>query len=209
MREKVLNVVVVGVGGQGVLLTSDILAEVALEEGYEVKKSEVHGMAQRGGSVVSEVRFGEKIYSPLVKKGGADFMVALEKLEGLRFAHYLKKEGVLIVNDLAIPPLGVNLGKEEYPPDIISSLHQKIFQLIKVDALSMAKEAGNSKTMNVAVLGILSFFLPLALPSWEKIIRKKVPSYSTDFNLKAFELGRNYGEQYPGYTHPRRVVDKT
>lgn len=210
MRKKVSNIVIVGVGGQGILLTSDILSEVAFEEGNDVKKSEVHGMAQRGGSVISEVRFGQKIYSPLVKKGQVDFMVALEKLEALRFVHYLKKQGVLIVNNLKVPPLGVNIGKEEYPRDIISRLSRRTSRLIKVDALAIAKEAGNSKTMNVAALGILSFFLPFALSSWEKVIRRKVPSYSTSFNLRAFRLGREYGEQYTiDYAHPQEVVERT
>jgi len=208
MKEKIFNVVVVGVGGQGILLTSDILAQVAFKEGYDVKKSEVHGMAQRGGSVISEVRFGRRVYSPLVRKGGADFMVALEKLEALRFLYYLKKDAPLIVNDLEIPPLGVNLGKEKYPEDIFLLLTRRTSRVIKVDALNMAKEAGNPKAMNVAVLGILSFFLPFAISSWKKVIREKVPSYSVDFNLRAFDLGRSYGEKYVSFTQPKKVIDK-
>jgi len=195
MRERTFNIVIVGVGGQGILLTSDILAEVAFEEGYDVKKSEIHGMAQRGGSVISEVRFGEKVYSPLIKKGEADILLALEKLEALRFSIYLKKEGIAIVNNLEIPPLGVNLGKEKYPRDILSRIEHKISRVIRVEAITMAKKAGSPKTMNVVMLGVLSFFLPFSIPSWEKVIKKRVPSYSTEFNIRAFELGRTYQEQ--------------
>lgn len=191
MKQKICNVVIVGVGGQGILLISDILAKVALKEGYDVKKSEVHGMAQRGGSVISEVRFGEKIYSPLVKRGEADFLLALEKLEALRFLNYLKKGKVLIVNNLKIAPLGVNIGKEKYPSGIFSNLRKRTSQVIKVDGLKIAKDAGNSKTMNIAVLGSLSFFLPFVISSWEKVIRKRVPSHTASSNLKAFELGRD------------------
>ena len=191
MKQKICNVVIVGVGGQGILLISDILAKVALEEGYDVKKSEVHGMAQRGGSVISEVRFGQKIYSPLVKRGQADFLLALEKLEALRFLDYLKKEKVLIVNNLKVAPLGVNIGKEKYPPDIFSHLRKKTSQVIKVDGLKIAKDAGNPKTMNIVVLGSLSFFLPFPISSWEKVIKKRVPLPTVPSNLKAFELGRN------------------
>jgi len=199
MRKKTFNVVIVGVGGQGILLTSDILAEVAFEEGYDVKKSEIHGMAQRGGSVISEVRFGEKVYSPLIKKGEADILLALEKLEALRFLDYLKKDGLVVVNNLEVPPLGVNLGREKYPRDIFSYLGQKTSRLIKVNGLSMAKDAGNPKTMNLVMLGVASFFLPFNTFTWEKIIKKRVPAYSVDFNLKAFELGRDCSRQYEGY----------
>ena len=196
MEKKVFNVVIVGVGGQGILLTSDILAEVAFEEGYDVKKSEVHGMAQRGGSVISEVRFGEKVYSPLIKKGEADILLSLEKLETLRFIDYLKEGGICIVNDLEIPPLGVNLGQENYPRDIFFRLKSKTSRLIKIEAIKIAEKAGNVKAMNVAMLGVLSFFLPFSLSTWEKVIEKRVPSHTKDFNLKAFELGRKVGREY-------------
>lgn len=189
MTKNTINVVIVGVGGQGIILTSNILAEVAFRENYDVKKSEVHGMAQRGGSVMSEIRFGEKVCAPLIKRGEANFVVALEKLEALRFVDYLDKEGVLIVNDLKIPPLGVSLGKEDYPPDIFDCLAQKTSHLIKVNAIEMAKKAGNIKTMNVVLLGVLAYFLPFALVSWKGVMQDKVPFASLDFNLKAFDLG--------------------
>lgn len=194
MEKKITNVVVVGVGGQGILLTSDIIAEVAFREGHDVKKSEVHGMAQRGGSVISEVRFGEKVFSPLVKKGEADFLLALEKLEALRFHSYLKEEGTLIVNDLEIPPLGVSLGKEEYPRDIFSILEKKNSEFIRIDGLALAEKAGNSKTVNVVLLGTLSSFLPFSFSSWRKVIEERVPSRTVEYNLEAFKLGREWNQ---------------
>lgn len=196
MRKNVTNIVVVGVGGQGILLISDILAEVAFSSGYDVKKSEIHGMAQRGGSVISEVRFGEKVYSPLIKKGEADFLLALEKLEALRFLDYLKREGIAIINDLEIPPLGVNIGKEKYPEDTFSPIFEKTSFVIKTNGKAMAKTAGNIRTMNVALLGVISSFLPFNSSMWKKVIERKVPSYTISSNLKAFELGREYGMRY-------------
>jgi len=186
----ITNVLLVGVGGQGILLASEILAKVAFEEGYDVKKSEVHGMAQRGGSVSSEVRFGPKIYSPLIRKGGADFLLALEKLEALRFIDYLKKEGVLILNDLEIPPLMVSLGKEEYPKDILVHLKKKTSRIVKIAATEIAQTAGNAKTFNLVLLGKLSTFLNFKSSSWEKVIRQEVPPHTIEVNLKAFELGK-------------------
>lgn len=194
--EKTINVVIAGVGGQGILLTSDILAQVAFEQGYDVKKSEVHGMAQRGGSVISEVRFGKKVYSPLIKKGEADFLLGMEKLEALRFLPYLKPEGILIVNNLEIPPLGVTLGKEKYPDNIFTLLKKRTSRIIKVNGLQIASEVGNLKTMNVVLLGVLSCFLSFPLSAWKKVIERRVPVKSLDDNLKAFECGKAYGEKY-------------
>ncbi len=196
MRETTINIVVAGVGGQGILLTSNILAQVAFEHGYEVKKSEVHGMAQRGGSVVSEVRFGRKVYSPLIKKGEADFLLGMEKLETLRFIPYLKPEGLIIVNNLEIPPLGVTLGEEKYPDNIYTLLKKRTSRIIKVNALQIASKVGNLKTMNVVLLGVLSCFLPFSPSAWKKVIERRVPAKSLDDNLKAFEQGRACGEKY-------------
>jgi len=172
------------------LLTSEILAKVALKEGYDVKKSEVHGMAQRGGSVSSEVRFGGKIYSPLIKKGKVDFLVALEKLEALRFIDYLGKEGMLILNDLEIPPLMVSIGKEKYPEDILFHLKKRTSRIIKIKAAKVAETAGNPKTFNLVLLGKLSTFLSFKSSTWEKVICQEVPPHTIEVNLKAFELGR-------------------
>lgn len=190
MPKPITNILLVGVGGQGILLTSEILAKVALEEGYDVKKSEVHGMAQRGGSVSSEVRFGDRVYSPLIRKGEVDFFVALEKLEALRFIDYLKKEGVLILNDLEVPPLMVNIGKEKYPEDISFYLKKRTSQIVEVEAKRIAETAGNPKTFNLVLLGKLSTFLNFKSDTWRKIIRQEVPSHTIEVNLKAFELGR-------------------
>ncbi len=190
MLKSITNVLLVGVGGQGILLTSEVLAKVAFEEGYDVKKSEVHGMAQRGGSVSSEVRFGDKIYSPLIKKGDADFLLALEKLEALRFIDYLKKQGVLILNDLEIPPLMVSIGKEDYPKDILLHLRKRASRVIKVQASRIAQIAGNSKTLNLVLLGKLSTFLNFKSSAWEKVIRQVVPPHAIKVNLRAFELGK-------------------
>jgi len=195
MEDKIFNLVIVGVGGQGIILTSDILACVALEEGFDVKKSEVHGMAQRGGSVISEVRFGKKVYSPLIKKGTADIMLALEKLEALRFLDYLREGATVILNDLKIPPLGVILGKERYPENISVLISRKTPFIIKVNGLNIARDAGNPKTMNIALLGILSLFLPFKRASWEKVIGMRVPPGTVDVNLRAFELGKRTGEK--------------
>ena len=190
MSKPITNVLLVGVGGQGILLASEILAKVAFKEGYDVKKSEVHGMAQRGGSVSSEVRFGAKIYSPLIRKGGADFLLALEKLEALRFIDYLKKEGVLIVNDLEIPPLMVSIGKEQYPKNIFAHLKKRTSRIIKIRASKIAQTAGSSKTFNLVLLGKLSTFLSFKSSSWGKVIRQEVPPHTIEVNLKAFELGK-------------------
>jgi indolepyruvate ferredoxin oxidoreductase beta subunit len=190
MPKPITNVLLVGVGGQGILLASEILAKVAFEEGYDVKKSEVHGMAQRGGSVSSEVRFGPKIYSPLIRKGEADFLLALEKLEALRFVDYLKKEGVLIINDLEIPPLMVSIGKETYPKDIFVHLKKRTSRIIKIRALKIAQATGNPKSFNLVLLGKLSTFLSFESSSWEKVIRQEVPPQTVEVNLTAFELGR-------------------
>ncbi len=190
MPKAITNILLVGVGGQGILLASEILAKVAFQEGYDVKKSEVHGMAQKGGSVSSEVRFGGKVYSPLMKKGEADFIIASEKLEALRFIGYLKKEGILILNNLEIFPLMVNIGKEKYPEDILLHLKERSSQIVKIEASKIAQGVGNAKAFNLVLLGKLSTFLSFEPSTWEKVIHQEVPSHTTEVNLKAFELGR-------------------
>jgi len=190
MPNPITNVLLVGVGGQGILLASEILAKVAFQEGYDVKKSEVHGMAQRGGSVSSEVRFGDKVYSPLIRKGEADFLLASEKLEALRFIGYLKKEGILILNNLEIFPLMVNIGKEKYPKDILLYLKKRSSQMVKIEASKIAQDVGNVKAFNLVLLGKFSTFLSFEPSTWEKVIRQEVPSHTIEVNLKAFELGR-------------------
>lgn len=188
------NIMIVGVGGQGTLLTSRILGGIILESGYDVKLSEVHGMAQRGGSVTTFVRYGEKVYEPIVEEGCADILIAFEKLEALRYAHFLKKEGILIVNDQRIDPMPVVIGKEEYPKDIFERLENK-YDLVVVDALSEARKLGNVRVFNVIVLGIVSRYLGIEKEIWEKVIRNTVPSKTVDLNLTAFEIGRNISKE--------------
>ena len=146
------NIMIVGVGGQGTLLTSRIIGKTALEQGLEVKISEVHGMAQRGGSVVTFVRFGEKVYEPVVEEGQADVIIAFERLEALRYSHFLKKDGVLVVNDCRIDPMTVGIGAKTYPEGIIEEL-EKDHKVISIDGMAIAKALGNSKVLNSVVLG--------------------------------------------------------
>lgn len=188
------NIMIVGVGGQGTLLTSRILGGIILESGYDVKLSEVHGMAQRGGSVTTFVRYGEKVYEPIVEEGCADILIAFEKLEALRYAHFLKKEGILIVNDQRIDPMPVVIGKEEYPDDIFERLENK-YDLVVVDALNEARKLGNVRVFNVIVLGIVSRYLGIEKEIWENVIKKTVPSKTVDLNLVAFEIGRNISKE--------------
>ena len=156
MAGKVMNILIVGVGGQGTLLTSRILAQVAVDLGYDVKVSEIHGMAQRGGSVVSQVRYGEKIYSPIISKGGADIILAFEKLEAARWLDYLKPDGMVIINDDRVDPLPVMSGKVKYPDDIDQRIAQMVEKTMVVDASSIAVECGNVRAANVVMVGLLA-----------------------------------------------------
>jgi indolepyruvate ferredoxin oxidoreductase beta subunit len=178
-----------GVGGQGILLASDVLAEAAMESGYDVKKSEVHGMAQRGGSVVSHVRYGETVYSPLIGMGGADVILSFEKLEALRSIGYLAPEGVVIVNDLEILPLPCAAGLEEYPSGIVEKLRKLAKKMVLVDGLKLAKASGSPRTANVALLGSLARYLDLPRERWLGVIERRVPERFVEMNRVAFELG--------------------
>ena len=187
------NLIICGVGGQGILLASELVALVAMEEGYDVKKSEVHGMAQRGGSVVSHVRIGDKVFSPLIEEGTADVILAFEKAEALRWVHYLNpKEGVLIVNDLEIVPPFVSIGLDEYPKDIEKTLKSIAKEAYFVDGIGLARQAGNERTANVALLGVLSNYMPFNEETWIEVIKRRVPPKTIEANLKAFSLGRNW-----------------
>jgi len=185
----VRSVLICGVGGQGILLASDILAEVAMESGYDVKKSEVHGMAQRGGSVVSHVRYGETVYSPLIGMGGADVILSFEKLEALRSIGYLSSDGLVILNDLEILPLPCASGLEEYPSGITEKLKQRTKKMVVVDGLKLAKAAGSARTVNVALLGSLARHLDLSRQRWLEVIERRVPERTVEMNRAAFELG--------------------
>lgn len=182
------NIMIVGVGGQGTLLTSRILGGIILENGYDIKLSEVHGMAQRGGSVVTFVRYGDSVAEPIVEEGQADILIAFERLEALRYAHFLKKDGVLIVNDQRIDPMPVVIGNAEYPSGIIEDLEKK-YKVIKVDAMAEAKKLGNTKTFNVIVLGVVASHMDFAKEQWLEVIEKTVPQKTIEINKKAFEVG--------------------
>lgn len=195
MQNKVTNILIVGVGGQGTLLTSRIIAKVAVQMGYDVKVSEVHGMAQRGGSVVSQVRYGDKIYSPIIKKGDADIILGFEKIETARWLDYLKPDGMVIINNERVNPLPVMSGKVKYPDQI----HEKIARLIPrtfiVNATEIAAEAGNSRAANVVLVGMLSEAIQIPAREVESAIRDFVPAQALEVNLKAFQEGRKLVQQ--------------
>jgi len=182
------NIMIVGVGGQGTLLTSRIIGKAALSEGYEVKISEVHGMAQRGGSVVTFVRFGESVSEPVVEEGQADVIIAFERLEAMRYAHYLKKDGILIVNDCRIDPMTVVIGAREYPEGIIEGLKRE-HTVYAIDAQKIALELGNSKVLNSVVLGFASGFIGFSEDVWLDTVSSTVPPKTVEINKEAFRLG--------------------
>ena len=184
------NIMIVGVGGQGTLLASRILGNVAISEGFDVKVSEVHGMSQRGGSVVTYVKYGEKVYSPIIDRGDADIILAFELLEAYRSLPYLKKGGKIIVNAQEIDPMPVITGAMEYPANIAEKL-QNMASTTVVDALSAAKEAGNIKAVNVVLIGVLAKTMDIPYEKWVETIKTTVPPKFLDINLKAFELGYN------------------
>lgn len=182
------NIMIVGVGGQGTLLTSRILGGITTDAGYDVKLSEVHGMAQRGGSVVTFVRYGDKVAEPIVEEGQADVLIAFERLEALRYAHFLKKDGVIIVNDWRIEPITVVTGVAQYPENIIENLKEK-YKVYSVDAMEEAKKLGNSKAFNVIVLGIAAQHMDFPKESWLSVIERTVPPKTVELNKKAFLIG--------------------
>lgn len=184
------NIMIVGVGGQGTLLTSRILGGLTLHAGYDVKLSEVHGMAQRGGSVVTFVRYGEKVAEPIVEEGQADVIIAFERLEAARYAHFLKKGGAMVINDQRIDPMPVVIGAAKYPDHIIEEL-EKNYRVYKVDAMSEAKKLGNSRVFNVIVLGMAAQHMDFTKEDWLAVIEKTVPAKTIEINKKAFEIGYN------------------
>jgi len=189
------GIMIVGVGGQGTLLASRILGSVLIGQGYDVKMSEVHGMSQRGGSVVTYVKFGEKVYSPLVDQGEADYILAFERLEAARWISYLKQGGTLIVNDRRISPMPVITGAMAYPDDIVEKLRAGGSKVIASDALSMAIEAGNAKSVNVVMIGILSALTEFSEDVWQAALSDCVKPKFLELNKKAFSLGREYAKK--------------
>lgn len=184
------NIMIVGVGGQGTLLTSRILGGITVAAGYDVKLSEVHGMAQRGGSVVTFVRYGEKVFEPIVEEGQADVLIAFERLEALRYAHFVKKDGVIIVNDQRIDPMPVVIGDAEYPENILEGLEKK-YKVLRIDALSEARKLGNTKAFNTIVLGLAAKHMDFSCEDWLQVIEKTVPPKTVDLNKQAFLVGYN------------------
>lgn len=184
------NIMIVGVGGQGTLLASRILGNTVINEGYDVKVSEVHGMSQRGGSVVTYVKYGDKVYSPIIDEGEADIILAFEMLEAYRALPYLKKGGKLIANGQAINPMPVITGAMQYPENIEEKISKKA-DINVIDALSLAKEAGNIKAVNVVLIGVMAKNTDIAYEKWIETIKTTVPEKFLDVNLKAFDLGYN------------------
>lgn len=186
---KVKSVLIVGVGGQGTLLASRLLGNALLSKGYDVKVSEVHGMSQRGGSVVTYVRYGDKVASPIVDLGEADLILSFEALEAARFLPYLKKGGKIIVNTQQIDPMPVVTGKAEYPENVLDKIKAKGVEVISADALELAEEAGSAKAVNVVLMGMLAKHTDIEKQVWLDTVRDTVPPKFLDLNLKAFELG--------------------
>ncbi len=192
LKQSTTNVMIVGVGGQGTLLTSRIIAQVAVQMGYDVKVSEVHGMAQRGGSVVSQVRYGEKVYSPIIKKGDADILLAFEKLEAGRWLDYLKPGGKVIINDEQVDPLPVMSGKMKYPVDIDDRIARLIADTTIIDATHIAEKCGNTRAANVVLVGMLAAAINIPAEEVKKAIKEMVPAKALEVNLKAFQEGQKY-----------------
>ena len=186
------NIMIVGVGGQGTLLASKMLGYVLLQQGYDVKVSEVHGMSQRGGSVVTYVRYGKKVYSPVIDKGEADVIISFEKLEAARWLEFLKKDGTIITNTQEVEPMPVITGAAAYPENLIEKMQAAGAKVDAKDFLSIAQEAGSAKAVNIALMGRLSTYFPeISDEQWQDAIEKIVPPKFLNLNKKAFEAGRN------------------
>lgn len=190
MSERVTNILLVGVGGQGILLASEILSETFMLAGFDVKKSEIHGMSQRGGSVVSHVRYGQEVFSPLVPEGEGDILFGFELMETYRYLPLLKKGGSVVVNDLEIPPPAVLMGKEAYPQGLAEKIRTLFPDTLLVDGQGLAREAGNLRAANTVLLGAVSRRLDIAEEYWTQALERMVPAKALDVNRKAFQLGR-------------------
>lgn len=186
------NIMIVGVGGQGSLLASKLLGHLLLSQGYDVKVSEVHGMSQRGGSVVTYVRYGDKVYSPIIDKGEADYIVSFELLEAARWLPFLKKDGQIVTNTQQIDPMPVITGAAQYPEDLVNKLKESGAKVDALDCLSLAEEAGSSKAVNIVLLGRLSHYFDLPEDAWMKSLEANIPEKFLAMNKKAFDLGKNF-----------------
>jgi indolepyruvate ferredoxin oxidoreductase beta subunit len=190
MKDKVTNILISGVGGQGILLASEVLSEVLMLAGYDVKKSEIHGMAQRGGSVVSHIRYGAKVFSSIIPEGQGDILLGFELLETYRYLPLLRQGAKVVANDLKILPPPVTLGREKYPENIPQKIRQAFPDTLVMDGLAVASRAGNPRTANIALLGALSAALPIENSYWHETLQKMVPERFLEVNIKAFDLGR-------------------
>jgi indolepyruvate ferredoxin oxidoreductase beta subunit len=187
---KTMNVSLVGVGGQGILLTSDILAKTAALAGLDVKKSEIHGMAQRGGSVISQVRFGEKVFSPIIPDGTSDLLVSFERMEALRWRHLLAPDGKVLINDMNMTPVTVSSGQQPAVTDLDARLKAEYPGALFIDALTIAQALGNTRAMNMVIAGALSTLTVFGAEVWEQAMRERIPGKLLELNIKAFEAGR-------------------
>lgn len=187
---ETVNIIICGVGGQGVLLAGDIIAETAMACGHDAKKSEVHGMAQRGGSVVSHVRYGDKVHSPLIRQGEADVVLSFEEMETARYLDFLRDGGAAIINRQQVMPMTVATGKAEYPQDIVERIKSQVPSTVLCDGMKLSEQAGSPKTINMVLLGALSKKLELPTEKWLEVIARRVPPKTVEMNKKAFELGR-------------------
>lgn len=186
----ITNILIVGVGGQGTILASRVLSGAVQKIGQDVKVSEIHGMAQRGGSVVTQVRYGEVVASPIIPQGEADIILAFEKLEALRWLPYLKRDGSILINDQRIDPMPVIMGAVDYPVDALDTIRSRYKNVIVIDALNIALNAGNAKAVNVVLLGLLSKHLDIEKEIWLDVLKETVPARFLEANIKAFEAGR-------------------
>lgn len=184
------NIMIVGVGGQGSLLASKLLGALLLKEGYDVKVSEVHGMSQRGGSVVTYVRYGDKVYSPIIDKGEADFIVSFEELEAARYVEYIREGGQVVVNTQKMDPMPVITGAASYPENLLDKMKALGLNVDALDCLALANEAGSSKAVNIVLMGRLSKYFDIPLEKWQQTITECVPAKFLELNQKAFLLGR-------------------
>lgn len=187
-----VNIMIVGVGGQGTLLASRIIGNVAINSSYDVKLSEIHGMAQRGGSVVSSIKMAEKVYSPIIEKGEADIILAFEELEALRWLDYLAPAGRMIINEQQILPASVLTGQADYPEGVLEKIRVSTDNIISIDALSVARECGTTKAVNTVLIGILARLLDFPKEKWLASLENLIPERYLEANLKAFETGYNY-----------------
>jgi indolepyruvate ferredoxin oxidoreductase, beta subunit len=191
MSDKITNILLVGVGGQGILLAAEILSETCMLAGFDVKKSEIHGMSQRGGSVVSHVRYGKKVFSPIVPEGEGDLLFGFELMESYRALPLLKSGATVVANDLCIAPPSVLIGQESYPADLGAKIAERFPDFILVDGQQLAIEAGNARAANTVLLGAVSKRLDIAEKFWLESIERMVPKKALEVNLKAFAVGRS------------------